>query len=124
MAEVTGKFFGAGRKNNRNWVAVDSDEGREFFTYPKEFPVEVRKLRRGSQVTVEYDGVTREIKSIAVISEAEVAKDKYDRYRKYQIELLKECLEDAAKISKDKEDAKLIAFAMFDKRCTPLAYFE
>jgi len=124
MAEVTGKFFGAGRKNNRNWVAVDADEGREFFTYPKEFPVEVRKLRRGSQVTVEYDGVTREIRSIAVISEAEVAKDKYDRYRKYQIELLKECLEDSAKISKDKEDVKLIAFAMFDKRCTPLAYFE
>lgn len=124
MAEVTGKFFGAGRKNNRNWVAVDADEERIFFTHPKEFPVEVRKLRRGSQVTVEYDDVTREIKSIAVISEAEVAKDKYDRYRAYQIKLLKECLEDSAKISKDKEDAKLIAFALFEKRCTPLAYFE
>jgi len=124
MAEVTGKFFGAGRKNNRNWVAVDVDEGRIFFTYPKEFPVEVKKLRRGSQVTVEYDERSSEIRSVAVISEAEVAKDKYERYRAYQIQLLKECLEDAAKINKDKEDAKLIAFALFDKRCTPLAYFE
>lgn len=124
MAEVTGKFFGAGRKNNRNWVAVDADEGRIFFTYPKEFPPEVRKLRRGSQVTVEYDDVTREIISVAVISEAEVAKDKYDRYRAYQIKLLKECLEDAGKISKDREDAKVVAFALFEKRCTPLAYFE
>ena len=124
MAEVTGKFFGAGRKNNRNWVAVDADEERIFFTYPKDFPAEVRKLRRGSQVTVEYDEVTREIRSIAVISEAEVAKDKYDRYRAYQIKLLKECLEDSAKISKDREDAKVVAFALFEKRCTPLAYFE
>jgi len=124
MAEVTGKFFGAGRKNNRNWVAVDADEGRVFFTYPKEFPAEVRKLRRGSQVTVEYDDVTRGISSIAVISDVEVAKEKYGRYREYQIKLLKECIEDASRISKDKEDAKLIAFAMFEKRCTPLAYFE
>jgi len=124
MAEVTGKFFGAGRKNNRNWVAVDAEEGRIFFTYLKEFPAEVRKLRRGSQVIVEYDDVTRGIESIAVISEVEVAKEKYGRYREYQVKLLKECIEDASKISKDKEDAKLIAFAMFEKRCTPLAYFE
>jgi hypothetical protein len=124
MAEVTGKFFGAGRKNNRNWVAVDADEGRIFFTYPKDFPAEVKKLRRGAQVTVEYDEVTREIASIAVISDVEVAKEKYGRYREYQIKLLKECMDDAAKISKDKEDAKLIAFALFDKRCTPLVYFE
>jgi|GEM_PF-6900363 len=124
MGEVTGKFFGAGRKNNRNWVAVDTETGRLFFTYPKPFPADVKKLRRGSLVTVEYDDATREVKSIAVISEAEVAEDKYERYRKYQIELLKQCFEDAEKISKDKEDAKVIAFALFDKRCTPLAYFE
>ena len=124
MAEITGKFFGAGRKNNRNWVAVDADEGRIFFTYPKDFPPDVRKLRRGIQVTVEYDDLSREIISVAVISDAEVAKEKYGRYREYQVKLLKECIEDAAKVSKDKEDMKLIAFAFFEKRCTPLVYFE
>lgn len=124
MGELTGKFFGAGRKNNRNWVAVDTAQGRMFFTYPKELPPEVRKLRRGSEVAVEYDDRTKEIKSIAVISEVEIPKDRYERYREYQIKLLKECLEDAEKISKDKEEVRLIAFALFDKRCTPLAYFE
>jgi len=34
------------------------------------------------------------------------------------------CFEDAKEVTRDEGDSKLIAVALFDKRCTPLAYYE
>jgi hypothetical protein len=50
--------------------------------------------------------------------------DKYPRYREYQLNLLRECYEDAKEMTDNDDEAKVIALALFEKRCTPLAYYE
>lgn len=126
MAEVTGKFFGAGTKNNRNWVAVDTEEeGRVFLGYKDDLPFEIKKIRRGDVVTIEYDEAARNVTGLTV-KEKEDSEEKYKRYRTYQIKLMQECIEDSAKIASAKKTKSdiTIAITMFEKRCTPLAYFE
>ena len=130
MEEISGVFFGAGRKNERSWIAIESRGERVFFSYPEEIPLEIRKLKRGDEVRVSYEekqgkkGNYKLLKEIELIGRKKDDKERYARFRKYQVELLQECYEDAKGVTSNEEDAQLIAIAFFDKRCTPLAYYE
>ena len=130
MEETEGVFFGAGRKNERSWIAIESRGERVFFSYPEEIPLEIRKLKRGDEVRVSYEekqgkkGNYKLLKEIELIGRKKDDKERYARFRKYQVELLQECYEDAKGVTSNEEDAQLIAIAFFDKRCTPLAYYE
>lgn len=137
--EIIGKFFGSGssRKNEgKSWVAVESNGERVFFSHWGELPLEIKKLKRGEEVKAVYEEKTakrgertftnRILKSIEPTeakTEADPA-DKYRRYREYQLNLLRECYEDAKEMTDNDDEAKVIALALFEKRCTPLAYFE
>jgi hypothetical protein len=131
MEEIEGVFFGAGRKNERSWIAIESKGERVFFSYPDEIPLEIRKLKRGDEVRVSYEEKQGKKGSYKLLKEIELVKrkksddkERYARYRKYQVEVLQECYEDAKGVTSEEEDALLIAAAFFDKRCTPLAYYE
>lgn len=136
---IVGKFFGSGRsKSNegKSWVAVESNGERVFFSHWGELPLEIKKLKRGEEVKAIYEEKTakrgertfinRMLKSIEPTqAKTEVDEgDKYGRYREYQLNLLKECYEDAKEVTKNEGEARLIAIAFFEKRCSPLAYFE
>jgi len=137
--EIIGKFFGSGKsKNNdeKSWVAVENGEGRVFFNYWGEIPLEIKKLKRGEEVKVIYEEriarkgertfINKILKSIepTKADSKENDEDKYKRYREYQLNLLKECYEDAKEMTDNDDEVKVIALALFEKRCTPLAYFE
>ena len=140
--EIVGKFFGSGRsKQNegKSWVAVEQGEEKVFFTLWEEIPLEIKKLKRGDEVKAVYEEkiarrgertfTNRILKSIEPTGQAKAnnganQEDKYTRYREYQNQLLQECYEDAKAITGENDDAKEIALALFEKRCTPLAYYE
>jgi hypothetical protein len=136
--EIIGKFFGSGKsKSNegKSWVAVESNGERVFFSHWGELPLEIKKLKRGEEVKATYEEKTakrgertfinRILKSIEPTKAGDKAnnEDKYPRYREYQLNLLKECYEDAKQITGNDDEAKEIALTLFDKRCTPLAYY-
>jgi hypothetical protein len=137
--EIVGKFFGSGKsKSNegKSWVAVESNGERVFFSHWGELPLEIKKLKRGEEVKAIYEEKTakrgertfinRVLKSIEPTqakTEADPV-DKYGRYREYQLNLLKECYEDAKEVIGEEGEAREIALALFEKRCSPLAYYE
>jgi len=137
--EIVGKFFGSGKsKTNegKSWVAVESNGERVFFSHWGELPLEIKKLKRGEEVKAIYEEKTakrgertfinRILKSIEPTQAKTKADpvDKYRRYREYQLSLLKECYEDAKEITAEEREVREMAFLFFEKRCTPLAYFE